>query len=497
MTITTILIIVIISFLIQLFLTWKSRNPAEPKGLEDVMREVKNVITELPKIQTSIRDEFAKNREENIKSSRSDREELGNSFKSLSEAIEKTLKDISKLQEDQLSTFSNRLNTLTDSNEGKMEKLIESNRKEITLIKDQVDSSLKSIENKNEQSNKGIEEKLEKIRTNVESKLHFLQEENNKKLDEMRATVDEKLQSTLDKRFNESFNIISERLEQVHKGLGEMQSLATGVGDLKKVLTNVKSRGTFAEVQLGAILEQFLSPQQYELNVAVKAGSQERVEYAIKLPSKNDDDKAVLLPIDSKFPTEDFQRLSEATDNSSNQNLDEIKTLSKAFENSVKKNGKDISERYINSPITTDFAIMFVPTEGLYAEIARRRGLVEFLQKEYKVVVVGPTNLVAFLNSLQMGFRTLAIEKRSSEVWELLGAVKTKFGEFGNILEKTKKKLQEAANTIDDASVQSRSIEKKLRNVQELPSNHTASLIENGTSVDNEVLPSSLLFTEK
>lgn len=333
------------------------------------------------------------------------------------------------------------------------------------------------------QSLDNFEQKLnlnfKEIREVVENKLKDIQEDNNKKLEEMRKTVDEKLQETVEKRFDSSFKIISERLEQVHKGLGEMQTLASGVGDLKKVLTNVKTRGNLGEIQLATILDQILSPQQFIQNAQVKKNSQQRVEFAIKLPNKNSDNQDLLLPIDSKFPVEDYLRFIEAMDNLENYSKSELENLSKQFENSVKRNAKDIREKYINPPITTDFAIMFVPTESLYAEILRRPGLFEFLQKEYKITVVGPTNLVAFLSSLQMGFKTLAIEKRSSEVWEILGAVKTEFSRFGKILDKTKKKLQEASNVIDTASVRSRAIERKLKTVQELPEDDSVKVLGN------------------
>lgn len=320
---------------------------------------------------------------------------------------------------------------------------------------------------------------FKEIREVVENKLKDIQEDNNKKLEEMRKTVDEKLQETVEKRFDSSFKIISERLEQVHKGLGEMQTLASGVGDLKKVLTNVKTRGNLGEIQLATILDQILSPQQFIQNAQVKKNSQQRVEYAIKLPNKNSENQDLLLPIDSKFPIEDYLRFNEAMEHLENYSKSELENLSKQFESSVKRNARDIREKYINPPITTDFAIMFVPTESLYAEILRRPGLFEFLQKEYKITVVGPTNLVAFLSSLQMGFKTLAIEKRSSEVWEILGAVKTEFSRFGKILDKTKKKLQEASNVIDTASVRSRAIERKLKTVQELPEDDSVKVLGN------------------
>ncbi len=325
---------------------------------------------------------------------------------------------------------------------------------------------------------------LEKVREAIEKRLESIQNNNEKKLEEMRVTVDEKLQASVEKRFNESFKLISERLDMVQQGLGEMQSLATGVGDLKRVLTNVKTRGTLGEIQLGTILEQVLSPTQYEINAQCKPDSAERVEYAIIMPGRSSDDKPVLLPIDSKFPMEDYQRLVEAYDSNTN-----LESVLKSFENSVKKNAKDIQSKYLNPPVTTDFGIMFVPTEGLYAEILRRPGLFEYVQRENKITVVGPSNLVAFLSSLQMGFRTLAIEKRSSEVWELLSAVKTDFGTFGTVLDKTKKKLQEATNVIDAASTRSRAIERRLRNVQTLPTS-TVLEIESTEQEDAEDDPS-------
>jgi DNA recombination protein RmuC len=291
----------------------------------------------------------------------------------------------------------------------------------------------------------------------------------------MQKVVDEKLQGTLEKRLGESFKQVSERLEQVHKGLGEMQSLANGVGDLKRVMTNVKSRGTWGEFQLSAILEQVLSPDQYEANVATKPGGSERVEFAIRLPGKDDADGAVVyLPIDAKFPSEDYQRLIDAQDAA---DPDGVATASKQLENAIKSCAKDISTKYLSPPHTTDFGIMFLPTEGLYAEVVRRAGLVEHCQRHCRVVVAGPTTLAAILNSLQMGFRTLAIQKRSSEVWKVLGAVKTEFGKFGDVIAKVKKKLQEAANTVDQAEPRTRVMTRELRNVEQLPADQAVAVL--------------------
>jgi DNA recombination protein RmuC len=292
----------------------------------------------------------------------------------------------------------------------------------------------------------------------------------------MRATVDEKLHETLEKRLGESFKLVSERLELVHKGLGEMQSLALGVGDLKKVLTNIKTRGTWGEIQLGNLLEQILASEQYVKNVVTKKGSNERVEYAVKLP------EGVLLPIDAKFPQEDYQKLMEAQEQA---NPVLVEEFAKQLETRIKAEAKDIRDKYLDPPFTTDFGIMFLPIEGLYAEVLRRPGLADILQREYRVVLTGPSSLAALLNSLQMGFRTLAIQKRSSEVWTILGAVKAEFGKFGDLLEKTHKKLQEASNTIVDAAQKSRVIERRLKQVQEMPVTETGDLLSEMTDAEN------------
>lgn len=313
----------------------------------------------------------------------------------------------------------------------------------------------------------------------VEGKLKAIQDDNTVKLEKMRETVDEKLQSTLEKRLGESFKQVSERLEQVYKGLGEMRTLATGVGDLKKVLTNVKSRGMWGEIQLGNILEQILTPEQYAANVVTKKNSNERVEFAIRLPGQGPDkEKVVWMPIDSKFPQEDYQRLIDAQEAADKVLADKCMNSLEAL---IKKEARDIKEKYIDPPHTTDFGIMFLPVEGLYAEVLRRPGLTDTLQRDFRVIITGPTTLAALLNSLYMGFRTLAIEKRSSEVWEVLGIIKTEFGKFGDVLAKTKSKLREASKTIDDAEVRTRAIERKLRKVEELPEGTPIELIEDET----------------
>jgi DNA recombination protein RmuC len=308
---------------------------------------------------------------------------------------------------------------------------------------------------------------LEGVRAIVDLRLKELQQDNAKQIDKMRATVDEKLQGTLEKRLGESFKLVSERLEQVHKGLGAMQQLASDVGGLQKVLANVKTRGGWGEVQLGNLLEQVLTTDQFARNVKTRDESGEYVDFAIKLPG-DENGAPVWLPIDAKFPTEDYQRLLAAQDKG---DVDLIETTMKSLETQLKKSAKDICQKYINPPRTTDFALMFLPTEGLYAEAIRRIGLVEQVQRDCRVIFAGPTTLAALLNSLQMGFRTLAIQKRSSEVWNLLAAVKTEFGKFGEALSAVKDKLDQAARHVDNVAVRSRAITKKLRDVEELPSN--------------------------
>jgi DNA recombination protein RmuC len=310
------------------------------------------------------------------------------------------------------------------------------------------------------------EAKLEDVRKTVEAKLKELREDNGLRLEEMRRTVDEKLQTTLEKRLGESFQLVSDRLEKVHQGLGEMQNLATGVGDLKKVLTNVKTRGNWGEVQLGALLEQMLTPNQYEKNVRPNPSSAEVVEYAIKLPGRGEDDSVVWLPVDAKFFIEDYKRLHEAQERA---DLPAIEESTKALKEAVLKCAKDISTKYLNPPHTTDFGIMFVPTEGLFAEILRIPNVVEELQGKHRVVLAGPTTFAAVLNSLQMGFKTLSIQKQSSEVWKTLGMVKTEFSKFGESLDAVKKSLQAATNKIESVGTRSRAVERSLRKVEELP----------------------------
>ena len=377
------------------------------KQLKDLTESNQNI---LESIRTTLDMCMKELRESNEVKLDAVRKEASENLKFINETLSKTLESISKTQQSQIEGMTKQLKELTESNQGA----------------------------------------LDRIRTTFDTRVKELQEGNEKKLDEMRRTVDEKLHDTLEKRLGESFKVVSDRLDAVHKGLGEMQSLATGVGDLKRVLTNVKARGTWAEVQLGGILEEMLTPEQYGKNVQVRADSGERVEYALRLPGPKDDPAAcVWLPIDSKFPQEDYVRLQEAADRADPVG---VQKAGDDLARTVRGAAKDIHDKYISPPTTTDFAIMFLATEGLHAEILRQPSVVDELQKKYRIVVAGPTTLAAILSSLRMGFQTLAIEKRAAEVWKILGAVKTEFGKFGEVLDRVRKQLATASRTIEDTA---------------------------------------------
>ena len=382
-----------------------------------------------------LREESSRNREEAEKSARSLREEVAATQKNASDTVVRVMGELSKSQQNSLSAMEKTIKELSEKNEA--------------LSKE--------------------------LRDTMDTKMKSLQESNEKKLEQIQKTVDEQLQSALEKRIGESFKIVSERLEAVQRGLGEMQTLATGVGDLKRVLTNVKDRGTWGEVQLGAILEQILAPEQYDKNVKVRPASNELVEYAIRLPGNDANAEPVWLPIDAKFPQEDYQRLLDATERADQNAIEQsLKALNRSIENSA----RDISEKYIEPPATTDFAIMFLPTEGLYAEALRQPELASKLQQTWRVTIAGPTTLAALLSSLRMGFQTLAIQKHSSEIWQVLAAVKTEFGKFGNVLAKVQNQLKTASKTIDDTGRRTRAMERKLRGVEVLPDEEAAKLLE-------------------
>jgi DNA recombination protein RmuC len=387
----------------------------------------------LMRLERELREELARGRREDAEEAFRDREERAQSANLLSQAVTTQVGQFGTLQAERLEAFARELNRFS----------------------------------------LGLDERFERLKLTVEGRLTAIQADNANKLEEMRRTVDEKLHATLEQRLGESFKLVSDRLEQVHRGLGEMQTLAAGVGDLKRVLTNVKTRGTWGEVQLSALLEQLLTADQFASNVATRPGSNERVDFAIRLPGK-DDGAVVWLPIDAKYPIEDYQRLLDAQERADPAAVEEA---SRAIETRLKNEAKSIHEKYVAPPHTTDFAMLYLPLEGLYAEALRRPGLAETLQRDYRVSLAGPTTLAALLNSLQMGFRTLAIEQRSAEVWAVLGAVKTEFGKFGEALAHTRKKLDEASNSIAKAETRTRQLSRKLKEVEALPAADAEQLI--------------------
>lgn len=418
-------------------------------------------------------------------SARAGRQELSDGLARMGQTLGSQVTNIAKLQNDQIDRFGQQLVKLTDINEQRFKELREAVQADARTNREDSAAALKRFADGMQQQlqtlTESSERKLAEVRATLETKLKELQVDNAAKLDEMRHTVDEKLHQTLETRLGESFKLVSDRLEAVHKGLGEMQTLAAGVGDLKKVLTNVKTRGTWGEVQLESLLEQMLTAGQYEKNVATVPGSAERVEFAVRLPGRGADDRPVWLPIDAKFPREDYERLLEAQDRADAAGAE---AAARDLETRIRSEARAIREKYIAPPYTTDFGLLFLPTEGLYAEVLRRPGLTDLLQREYRVTVSGPTTLTALLNSLQMGFRTLAIEQRSSEVWQLLGAVKTEFGKFGEVLARTRQQLETVSNTIGAAEVRTRQIEKKLRGVEQLGDPQARALL--GDPADGE-----------
>lgn len=462
-----------------------------------------------------IQEELRAGREESRNAARDLREEVAQGIKCSGETLSAHQVSAAQTQQNQLNEMTEQLSKLKEGNQtdlGKIrdtfdkrvKELQDGNERKLDQVRRELADGMKASGDSTKQVLEGMRKdqnellgnmtkqlkdtvdenrkELDTIRQTVDKSVKDLQESNEKKLEEMRKTVDEKLHDTLEKRLGESFKLVSDRLEAVHKGLGEMQNLAVGVGDLQRVLTNVKARGTWAEYQLGALLEQVLTPDQYSTNVKVNPESSESVEFAIKLPGPKDDPGThVWLPIDSKFPQEDYIRLQEVSDQCDSAKMD---VAVKAFNKAIKKAADDVSKKYILPPHTTDFAIMFLATEGLYAEVIRQPALIEELQQCYRIVIAGPTTLVALLSSLRMGFRTLAIEKRASEVWQVLGAVKTEFGKFGEAIGKVKTHLGRASNAIDATGVRTRVLEKKLKGVESLSEEDALKLLSLSSILD-------------
>jgi DNA recombination protein RmuC len=408
----------------------------------------------------------------------STRQELTGNFAQFQQALAAQLTSVATIQNSQIDSFAQQLAKLNEANAQQLESMrqaialqAQAGREEQAVALKRFGDTLNQTLNTLTESNA---QRMAEVRATLEAKIRDLQTDNGARLEEMRKTVDEKLHATLEQRLGESFKLVSDRLEKVHQGLGEMQQLAIGVGDLKRVLTNVKTRGTWGEVQLEMLLEQMLTPDQYAKNVETIPGTGERVEFAIKLPGKDDGLVPVWMPIDAKFPKEQYERLIEAADRA---DADGVAAAGRELERAVRIEAKTIAEKYLSPPLTTDFAIMFLPTEGLYAEVMRRPGLADELQRACRISIAGPSTLSALLNSLQMGFRTLALEKRSSEVWQVLGAVKTEFGKFGDVLAATRNTLERAAKNIEHAETRSRQMARKLKSVEALPAESAQRLL--------------------
>ena len=439
----SVLALTAVNLLLLLWMALRRREDAAPQAAEQLRAEL---VTALQNGNERLEREL---RQEITESARSGRLELAQNLATFQQSLVQQAAEATRTQNTQIDAFGQQLallqKTLSDTLTLQLSNLSESNAR-----------------------------RMAEVRATLEAQLAQLQQTNVAKLDEMRATVDEKLQTTLHTRLGESFKQVAERLEQVHKGLGEMQTLAAGVGDLKHLLTNVKTRGMFGEAQLAALLEQVFVPDQYAAQVPTRPGSKNVVDFAIKLPGRSDEGAALWLPIDAKFPNEDYERLLDAQQRADGAAAE---LAAKALEARIRLEAKSISDKYIEPPHTTDFAILFLPTEGLYAEVLRRPGLMEALQREHRVTLAGPTTLLAMLNSLQMGFRTLALEKRSSEVWQVLGAVKTEFDKFGGVLAKVKTQTETVLNTLSSAEVRSRAMNRVLRQVEALPESQAQALL--------------------
>ncbi|HEY3899082.1 MAG TPA: DNA recombination protein RmuC [Chthoniobacter sp.] len=440
-----------------------------------VLRRPEQVIndrirSEVERVNEAVRAELQAGRSENLNAARQTREEIAGAVRELTTALQQRLDDLRTTLDARLQQMQDASRAADAQNRTELQNALKDFREVLAARLNESTASqregLQAFAQQLGDLSKRNESGLEAMRTTVETKLTQLQKDNEAKLEQIRLTVDEKLHQTLEQRLGESFKIVSERLEMVHSGLGEMKSLAVGVGDLKKILGNVKTRGTWGEVQLGNLLEQILTPDQFVRNYSPREEGLERVEFAIKLPGRDEDKTPIWLPIDSKFPQEDYARLVDAQERGDGHAAE---LAASALEQGIRAECRKISQKYLFPPKTTDFAILFLPTEGLFAEILRRPGLTEALQRESRVTVCGPTTLAALLTSLQMGFRTLAIEQRSSEVWKVLGAVKTEFGKFGDALDKVHRRLEMASREIEEAKKRSRVMERKLRPAEELP----------------------------
>lgn len=499
MLLTQILLFVLLALLLlNIILNLRYRSIKSSNDPSEVKFSIATLIQDLKDVETSLKNEFSINRKESNELATGFRSEIGDQLNRFIQTFSEQLRNLIKSNEDKLEyvrkTIEEKLlsfQTSIDTNSKESRVELKNN---LEVFRNELNDALKDYRERlreqfNEfEKNQGLQnvsntEKLSEIKITLENSVKSMQDGNEKKLEEMRKTVDEKLEKTLETRLTQSFNLVSERLETVHKGLGEMQQLAIGVGDLKRVLSNVKTRGILGEIQLSNILEQILAPEQYEVNAITKSGSNNRVEFAIKIPQQNQDNKILLMPIDSKFPIESYYSLIAAYEAN---DLLAADLAGKTLENAIRKAAKDIHEKYINPPDTTEIGLLFLPIEGLYAEIVRRPALMEILQREYQIILTGPTTLSAILNTISFGYKTMALEQRSGEIKKTLGAVKTEFGKFGDVLKKAQDKINKASEDIDElVGVRTKKINAKLKSFEELPAPETKLLLDDNIETES------------
>ena len=492
--------LILLLIVANIILTLKSAKQAPASSDLETKNSLQSINQSIRDAERNLKDEFVTNRKESADSAKDLRVEIVNQLDTFTKTFSEQLSNLTKSNEDKLEAIRKIIEAKLEFFQTNFDKSTKDGKSELsdnlTAFKKEMNDALKDYKDRLREQFSEFEksqniqsttnnDKLLEIKNTLEKSVKSMQDGNEVKLEEMRKTVDEKLEKTLETRLTQSFNLVSERLETVHKGLGEMQQLAVGVGDLKKVLSNVKTRGILGEIQLSNILEQLLAPEQYEINTITKTGTNNRVEFAIKIPQQNQDNKVLLMPIDSKFPIEDYYTLLAAYEAGDSVSAD---AAGKALENAIKKSAKDIHEKYINPPDTSEIGLLFLPIEGLYAEAVRRPALMEVLQREYQIIITGPTTLSAILSTISFGYRTMALEQRSGEIKKTLSAVKTEFGKFGDVLKKAQEKINKASEDIDElVGTRTRKINAKLKSFEELPATETNLLLEtNGESDSTE-----------
>ncbi len=475
-----------ILLIVNIILTFKAGKKEQSNELAEIKNSIASLTSNMKDIESSLKSEFVTNRKEASQGSKDLREEVSHQLNAFTKTFSDQLTALTKIIEDKFTSFQSTIESNNKESRKELKENLEAFKNELNdalkEYRERLREQFGEFERNQQTQNVASSEKLDSIKRILETSIKNLQEGNEKKLEEMRNTVDEKLQKTLETRLTQSFELVSKNLESVQKGLGEMQSLAVGVGDLKKVLSNVKTRGTLGEIQLSNILDQILAPEQYEINTITKQGTNNRVEFAIKIPQQNQDNKILLMPIDSKFPIEDYYTLLAAYEAGDSAAAD---AAGKALENAIKKAAKDIHEKYISPPDTSEIGLLFLPIEGLYAEAVRRPALMEILQREYQIILTGPTTLSAILATISFGYKTMALEQRSGEIKKTLSAVKTEFGKFGDVLKKAQEKINKASDDIDElVGARTKKINAKLKSFEELPTAEVKLLLDSNNEED-------------